>query len=162
VPFFVSPMRACQVWLGSVAREESRGEKTPVALLDALCRRWLPQDEQQCGRARQSANRARPHEFFYWFRPPEEDVRRSSTRSQERQTQLWGSLAVLLRARRPKTTMAVDRSFISRVWFHAPEIRAGGGRARKNPTPRPSSTAKFYRHLADLTNSGPDTQAFIT
>jgi hypothetical protein len=27
--------------------------------------------------------------------------------------------------------MAVDRSFISRVWFHAPEIRAGGGRARK-------------------------------
>jgi len=27
--------------------------------------------------------------------------------------------------------MAVDRSFISRVWFHALKSRAGGGRARK-------------------------------
>ncbi len=57
-------MRAWRVWLGSVAREESRGEKTPVAPL-TLCRRWLPQNAQQCRRARHSANRARRQELFF-------------------------------------------------------------------------------------------------
>jgi transposase len=30
-----------------------------------------------------------------------------------------------------KQSWPSDRSFISRAWFHAPENRAGGGRARK-------------------------------
>src|ERR1700730_3251463 len=61
-------MRAFRVWLGGGRKKKAAPQKLRKkhlsSLLALFSRRGLPQDEQQCGRARHSANRAWPQDFL--------------------------------------------------------------------------------------------------
>jgi len=115
-------------------------KKAPIAPLDALCRRWLPQNEQQCRRARHSANRARWQELF--FAGFDAGGRRAAiifTLETAKLDDVDGVLSSSLRARRSK-------------------MQPKAARPPRASKPPPGLSPQLG---ADLMNSGPDCQAFV-
>ena len=126
-------MRACRVWLGSVARQESRAKKTAVKKrLSPLLTRFAGDGCLEM--SKNSAERAiRPialggKNYFLLVPTPEDGVRRSSSPSSRppNSTMSKESLAVPLRARRSKTIMAAGSLF--RFARQVPRTRKRCGR----------------------------------
>jgi hypothetical protein len=120
-------------------------KKTPVAPLDALCRRWLPQNrnEQRCRRARATRPNALGGNGF--FAAIISTLVETANLKMSRE-----SLAVPVRARRSKTVIAVG-SILQHFARQVTRTRKPCGRAPRRaskPTPRSGITAEFRPRLA--------------
>jgi hypothetical protein len=134
-------------------------KKTPVAALDALCRRWLPQNrnEQRCRRARATRPNALGGNGFF-------AAIISTLIETANLNDVAGVLAVPVRARRSKTVIPVGSLITSRAsgYTHPKAVRASA-QARKQTHAEVGNHGGVSSPLgAELMNVGPDFQAFVT
>jgi hypothetical protein len=163
---FVSPMRACWIWLGSVAREESRAKKTAVnKRLSPPC---LFTGDGGLKMSNNAAERAiRPialggKSYFLLVSTPEDGVRHFHPhRDRQNSTMSNGVLRVPLRARRPKMLMVAESlGHFARQVPHT-RSRLGGSCAQVNLRPGRAARRSSPPPGANLMNFGPDSQAFV-
>jgi Transposase IS66 family len=126
---FVSPMRACRVWLASVARAVKSLSRPLTRFADDGCLKMTKNAAERAIRPIALGGK----NYFCWFRR-----RRAACGDHlhpHRDRQLNDADGVLSsspsREAFENDSWPSDRSFISRVRFHALESHAGGRRARK-------------------------------